>query len=232
MPLSAFNSHPPYSSPKIIDNSVDIEVPLAAPLPLILRPPLRKKKSFSRVSDWLFPAGAVDKETAAGVVVTAVAVNAPQQHHRRDVSLDSVTNTPRALTDRDGFYQTLPPSALFSGRRGSFDSASDVSSRRHSGSVYSTDEDGFRTGYYGGGAATVATSTQWSPGSTPPAEVMRQARHAANNLSLSSSSAGRRVGTFGSEKSSPVDEAEETRGLRVRQPVVQGPRPTSVGVAF
>lgn len=234
MPLSAFNSHPPYSSPKIIDNSVDMGVPLAPPLPLILRPPLRKKKSFSRVSDWLFPAGSVEKETAPGVVAAVYSAAPPQQQqHRRDVSLDSITNTPRALTDRDGFYQTLPPSAVFSGRRGSFDSMSDVSSRPHSGSIYSTDEDGFRTGY-GAGTMTVATSTQWSPGSTPPAEVMRQAKHAANNLSLSGMSVGR-TGTFGSEMSasSPVvDEPEEARGLRLRQPAMQGPRPTSVGVAF
>ncbi|OTB19953.1 hypothetical protein K445DRAFT_313746 [Daldinia sp. EC12] len=54
------------------------------PLPLRLRPPLRKKKSFSRVSTWLFPGG----------------------EPNRDISLESVTNDPRPITDTDGFYQT------------------------------------------------------------------------------------------------------------------------------
>ncbi|KAI1776879.1 hypothetical protein F4818DRAFT_412120 [Hypoxylon cercidicola] len=53
------------------------------PLPLRLRPPLRKKKSFSRVSTWLFPG----------------------EEHKRDISLDSLTNVPKPVTDADGFYQ-------------------------------------------------------------------------------------------------------------------------------
>lgn len=215
---SAFHSHPPYMSPKIIDNSIDIEMPLAPPLPLILRPPLRKKKSFSRVSDWLFPAG-TDKETAPTAQSAAYS-------HRRNVSIDSVTNTPRALTDRDGFYQTLPPSAVFSGRRTSYDSMSDVT-HAQTDSLYSTDEDG----HHGAGTMTVATSTQWSPGSTPPEAARRGANKTAHerNLSLSGMS---RTGTFGSasQASSPVEEGE--RMLQVRQVPVQGPRPTSVGVAF
>jgi len=57
------------------------------PLPLVLqstRPPLRKKKSFSRVSSWLFPG-----------------------EHARNISLDSVTNTPKPVTSREGFYQCI-----------------------------------------------------------------------------------------------------------------------------
>ncbi len=57
-----------------------LERPLAPPLPLVLRPPLRKKKSFSRVSDWLFPA-----------------------EHERNASLGSVTNLPRPVADGEGF---------------------------------------------------------------------------------------------------------------------------------
>lgn len=236
-PTSAFNSHPPWTSPRIIDNSADINVPLAPPLPLILRPPLRKKKSFSRVSDWLFPAGTAGTAERETTVIAAAAPTYNNISHRRDPSRDSVTNTPVPLTDREGFYQTLPPSAVFSGRRGSFDSMSDVSSRPHSGSIYSTDEDSSSRQY--GGGATVATSTQWSPGSTPPEAARRAAdkRHAAN-LSLSGMSAGR-TGTFGSEteKSSPVEDVEEAnakRTLQVRKvrEILTGPRPTSVGVAF
>ncbi|CZS92111.1 uncharacterized protein RAG0_02615 [Rhynchosporium agropyri] len=59
------------------------------PLPLVLQathPPLRKKRSFSRVSNWLFPASG---------------------EHSRNISLDSVTNTPKPLTSREGFYQCV-----------------------------------------------------------------------------------------------------------------------------
>ncbi|OTA63687.1 hypothetical protein K449DRAFT_381429 [Hypoxylon sp. EC38] len=57
------------------------------PLPLRLRPPLRKKKSFSRVSTWLFPG----------------------EEHKRDISLDSLTNVPKPITGSDGFYQIADP---------------------------------------------------------------------------------------------------------------------------
>ncbi|KAI0111934.1 hypothetical protein F4814DRAFT_424126 [Daldinia grandis] len=69
------------------------------PLPLRLRPPLRKKKSFSRVSTWLFPGG----------------------EPNRDISLDSLTNGPRPITGADGFYQIHD---LEENRRGSVDTLS------------------------------------------------------------------------------------------------------------
>ncbi|KAI1436349.1 hypothetical protein GGR50DRAFT_693345 [Xylaria sp. CBS 124048] len=73
------------------------------PLPLRLRPPLRKKKSFSRVSNWLFPPGA---------------------EHERESSLATPTNDPRPVADGDGFYQVATPEEhLHSG----FDSESTVS---------------------------------------------------------------------------------------------------------
>lgn len=55
---------------------------LAPPLPLILRPPLRKKKSFSRVSSWL-----------------------SSNSHKRQFSVNSITNEPMPLKDTAGFYQ-------------------------------------------------------------------------------------------------------------------------------
>ncbi|KAI8963843.1 hypothetical protein F5Y11DRAFT_356049 [Daldinia sp. FL1419] len=69
------------------------------PLPLRLRPPLRKKKSFSRVSTWLFPGGE------------------PNQN----ISLDSLTNEPRPITGTDGFYQVAD---LEENRRCSIDTIS------------------------------------------------------------------------------------------------------------
>ncbi|KAK3687293.1 hypothetical protein B0T22DRAFT_478631 [Podospora appendiculata] len=100
---AAFSSHPPttplsYTRVRI-ENSPTKEFkddalfdrPLAPPLPLVLRPPLRKKKSFSRVSSWLFPG---------------------TEDHKRGMSLDSVTNLPRPVKESDGFYQCIsPPSA-------------------------------------------------------------------------------------------------------------------------
>jgi hypothetical protein len=72
------------------------------PLPLALRPPLRKKKSFSHVSTWLF-------------------TNA---QHKRDISLDSITNLPKPVTGSEGFYQIVQPELS---RRSSFDTTSSVS---------------------------------------------------------------------------------------------------------
>ncbi|KAJ4258704.1 hypothetical protein NW762_007788 [Fusarium torreyae] len=59
------------------------DMPPPPPLPLVLRPPLRKKKSFSRVSSWLFPGA----------------------QHSRNMSFDSVTNAPRPIKGNQGFYQ-------------------------------------------------------------------------------------------------------------------------------
>jgi hypothetical protein len=90
-----FNSY----SPKLERD--DLDRPLAPPLPLVLRPPLRKKKSFSRVSNWLFPGA----------------------EHQRDISLDSITNLPRPINENDGFYQTLAPAG-----RNSLDTVTTASS--------------------------------------------------------------------------------------------------------
>lgn len=116
---AAFRSQPPQTphtySPSDrthFDEQDDLDRPLAPPLPLILRPPLRKKKSFSRVSSWLFnPDGQQqnphghghDEEstdssptyfTANGTVVTAAA---------------TATTNPRPLKESDGFYQCVAP---------------------------------------------------------------------------------------------------------------------------
>lgn len=62
------------------------DTPIQPPLPLVLRPPLRKKKSFSSVSAWLFPGG---------------------NGHQRAVSVGSVTNAPGPV--KEGFYQCVSP---------------------------------------------------------------------------------------------------------------------------
>lgn len=129
---TSYSTPPRKSSPDINRYEFSLETPLAPPLPLVLRPPLRKKKSFSRVSSWLFPA----TDAAAG------------HRHQRGISLDSVTNAPRAVRERDGFYQCMPP-AHDVGRRESFDTVS-------SQSTWETEEE-------------QTAPTTWSPGSTPAA---------------------------------------------------------------
>lgn len=83
--------------------------PPPPPLPLFLsrqvaQPahPLRKKKSFSRsrVSSWLFPG----KEESA-------------HQHTKSMSIDSITNTPRPVTAKEGFYQCVGPNAARSQHR-------------------------------------------------------------------------------------------------------------------
>lgn len=80
--------------------------PPPPPLPLVLRPPLRKKKSFSRVSNWLFPGAAAEPR------------------HQRNISRDSITNFPRPVRGCEGFYQCIQAPR---DRRTSFDSVSTVS---------------------------------------------------------------------------------------------------------
>lgn len=100
-------STPPQPAPRPVyqaNSSRKVESrPPPPPLPLRLRPPLRKKKSFSRVSSWLgFQGG---------------------EQHNRDISLDSITNIPRPTTGNDGFYEVAQPTAEPS-RRSSFESVS------------------------------------------------------------------------------------------------------------
>ena len=79
--------------------------PPPPPLPLVLRPPLRKKKSFSRVSSWLFPGS----------------------EHNRDLSFDSVTNLPRPVKGSEGFYQCVSQGEASGRQRRSVDSVDTVS---------------------------------------------------------------------------------------------------------
>lgn len=71
------------------------------PLPLVLRPPLRKKKSFSRVSSWL---------NFQPVVPGSSGISILEQQHQRTGSAGgagSITNAPRPLSGDEGFYQIV-----------------------------------------------------------------------------------------------------------------------------
>ncbi|KAK0701828.1 histidine phosphatase superfamily, partial [Lasiosphaeria miniovina] len=131
--------------------------PLAPPLPLVLRPPLRKKKSFSRVSSWLFPNIGSSSSNADDDQIQQ-----QQQQHRRDISLDSITNKPKPVRGGEGFYQCVAPP------RTSMDTLESASS-----STWETrdeddedDEDDDDDDDEFSKTHTVPTTT-WSPGSSP-----------------------------------------------------------------
>ncbi|CAK7218929.1 hypothetical protein SCUCBS95973_003649 [Sporothrix curviconia] len=110
-------------------NGRPVDVPLAPPLPLVLRPPLRKKKSFSRVSHWL------SFDNNNGHENNGVAPSRGGGGDAGGLSFDSVTNMPRPVTVKDGFYTCLSPlesvpspleAASGNGRRTSIDSLMSV----------------------------------------------------------------------------------------------------------
>ncbi|KAK4160772.1 hypothetical protein QBC43DRAFT_324928 [Cladorrhinum sp. PSN259] len=140
---AAFHSHPPYSPSRYDDDDegevADLGRPLAPPLPLTLRPPLRKKKSFSRVSSWLFdPEG----NRNLGKVVESPSTM---------TTATFITTSPRPVKETDGFYQCVaPPEGL------------PRTSMETSSSVYT-----FETTEDGEDGAKTAPTTAYTPGSSP-----------------------------------------------------------------
>lgn len=121
--------------------------PLQPPLPLVLRPPLRKKKSFSSVSAWLFPGG-----------------------HGRVASAGSVTNAPGPV--REGFYQCVSP-PVTAGGRGSGETAWSFGARVGAEEEGEGEEDGEGEGEGEGGLWGLTGEEDWrgSGEETMPAEV-------------------------------------------------------------
>ena len=182
-----FTPPPPASASSRPDRSL----PPPPPLPLVLQaphPPLRKKKSFSRVSKWLFPASG---------------------EHSRNISLDSVTNTPKPVTSREGFYSCvdLRPSTQHT--------------RSSSLSTVSTFESELEE-------PTIPT---WSPDSTPGSDHRKQQEFTIRELSMDSDRNEKsieltRVRTFG-EKTMGHDDS-----WRMEAMPGHVPGRNSVGVAF
>ncbi|KAJ4400896.1 hypothetical protein N0V85_005644 [Neurospora sp. IMI 360204] len=87
----------------------EFDRPLAPPLPLVLRPPLRKKKSFSRVSNWLFPGGGCSTVSDHS---SSSSTDTYHSHSKRQdsISKDSITNVPRPIKENEGYYQCFSPS--------------------------------------------------------------------------------------------------------------------------
>lgn len=141
--------YPPSSPPTRYGYDDALDRPLAPPLPLVLRPPLRKKKSFSRVSNWLFPNGAIDEDG----------------QHGRVTSIDSVTNAPKPIRGSEGFYQCVAPPEGGSG-------LSPSNNKRVSGdslSTWETESDASGSVGEEGEGKTVPTSmTSWSRAGSSP----------------------------------------------------------------
>ncbi|KAK4041937.1 hypothetical protein C8A01DRAFT_14417 [Parachaetomium inaequale] len=136
----------PYDSSS--NKSADrLDRPLAPPLPLVLRPPLRKKKSFSRVSNWLFNPDEVDQSPSAATTSSPTMTFAT-----------TATTSPRPVKESDGFYQCVaPPEGL---PRTSMETSSSVYTWETGGE---DDESASE-----GEAKTVPTTTAWgSPDQTP-----------------------------------------------------------------
>lgn len=242
---AAFNSHPPQLSSAYSRVRVDIERsgspmtspkqefrddntfdrPLAPPLPLVLRPPLRKKKSFSRVSNWLFPADSSLNLTT----------DDPFQR-KREISHESVTNLPKPVKEGEGFYQCIaPPNATLSKTEHLYDGTgfggfspgmetNTVSSMTES-STWETDDD-----EEDDERRTVPTTTCQSPGSSPI--VQNTPKHTPTI---------QRIATFGkitgagpvAGSLNNITQAQITQtGLIIPVAGGNGPRPQSVGVAF
>jgi len=151
---------PPYSPPSHpAEDPYFLDRPLAPPLPLVLRPPLRKKKSFSRISHWL--------------------AQHPSTHGIAELEGDStyapaaaVTTVPKPLRESDGFYQCLaPPEGL---PRTSMETSSSVytrddevldgeSDREEAGTVQTTVGG---TTMVGGSSPEQTPRKGWSPASS------------------------------------------------------------------
>lgn len=192
-PSPSSTSSGPSFRPYRADRSEN-SLPPPPPLPLVLQaptPPLRKKKSFSRVSNWLFPSSSTE--------------------HIRNISLDSVTNSPKPVTSREGFYQCVDftPEARLS-TSSVTSTASTLQSTLNEPAITST----------------------WTPGSSPRSDIEKR-DVVIRTFSMDSETNEKsieltRVRTFG-EKEMGVD---ETWRMEPMPGQVLVPGRNSVGVAF
>ncbi|KAK3400382.1 hypothetical protein B0T20DRAFT_349333 [Sordaria brevicollis] len=109
-PSTVISTRP--APPQRIITSSEFDRPLAPPLPLVLRPPLRKKKSFSRVSNWLFPGTGNVSDSNISSPTDTYRSNSNSNRKRREdsISKDSITNVPRPIKESEGYYQCFSPS--------------------------------------------------------------------------------------------------------------------------
>ncbi|KAK4246555.1 hypothetical protein C7999DRAFT_15330 [Corynascus novoguineensis] len=223
---------PRYGSPSRSSDGRVNNRPLAPPLPLVLRPPLRKKKSFSRVSNWLFnpdekgAGSSADGATPSSPTMTFPSTTTTTHTH--------ATTSPRPVKESDGFYQCVaPPEGLprtsmeTSSSVYTWETGGDDDDREGSASGSGSDE-----GSSNGEAKTVptttaTTATTWSPDQTP--KQASSTRHTTPVIGFE------RVG-FEKETGMALGVGAGTSegdGLGVVVDSKQnGHRPLSVGVAF
>lgn len=214
------------SSPE--KGSERLERPLAPPLPLVLRPPLRKKKSFSRVSHWLFNPDEQDEiplsadgttpttmTFGTGTTGTTTATTAPSP------PTTTITTSPRPIKESDGFYQCVaPPEGL---PRTSMETSSSVYTWETGGD---DDDEGDESASDGGAKTLPTTAAAWSPDQTPK-QGGSSTRHTTPVIGFDKAQFERDVASADAGAGAGVG-----GGLGVVNPYVNGPRPMSVGVAF
>jgi len=193
-----------FSAPEERDQEPSPTTP-PPPLPLVLqttRPPLRKKKSFSRVSSWL-----------------------RNEQHSRAISVDSVTNMPKPVTSRDGFYQCIDPKAS---TRASIRSASIDSEATGTMSTLQSTLDEIED------QVTPTVPTEWS---SPGGAGVEDGEMKEMNLEIVETAPLSRMPTFGKGGHGPnLDtrvEVETNDQMTVERELQRlGYRMSSVGVAF
>ncbi|KAH6855732.1 hypothetical protein B0I37DRAFT_61272 [Chaetomium sp. MPI-CAGE-AT-0009] len=195
------------SSPE--KGSERLERPLAPPLPLVLRPPLRKKKSFSRVSHWLFNPEEEDEPQTADTTPTTMTFG---------TSTAATTTSPRPIKESDGFYQCVaPPEGL---PRTSMETSSSVYTWETGGD---DDDDGDESASDGGAKTLPTTAAAWSPDQTP--KQGSSTRHTTPVIGFNKAEFEREIAAGGAG-------AVGGSGLGVVNSYPNPPRPMSVGVAF
>ncbi|KAK4157307.1 hypothetical protein C8A00DRAFT_11832 [Chaetomidium leptoderma] len=208
-PQTPYNGSP-HDSSSASENDDRLGRPLAPPLPLVLRPPLRKKKSFSRVSNWLFNPDEIPPQ-GQGQIQGESADSSPTM---------VLTTSPRPVKESDGFYQCVaPPEGL---PRTSMETSSSVYTWV-TGDDDDEDEDNDVSSEEEGGAKTVPTTMAWSPEQTPK---QGSSRHTTPVLGGGVAAKG---GEFEKEMGGGGGVGA---GLGVVGADLDGHRPLSVGVAF
>jgi len=232
------------SAPSAMMNMHEIDPmnpPLAPPLPLTMRPPLRKKKSFSRISTWLSQNYHHSPERKA---------------HGREISRESVTNSPRPLTEQDGFYTCLSAASSSSSsyrhqqtglpvRDDVSEMISSTSDEKIEEAVSSEEGEEWETGDEGVGSDDERTPTTVPTSATAATTLSSLAGSPALRQGESTPKVGgggvERMATFGRGGSgsnlSNLSSVAAGNNQRVQQQQQQqtgpnGHRPQSVGVAF
>lgn len=224
--------------PQRIITSSELDRPLAPPLPLVLRPPLRKKKSFSRVSNWLFPGNVSD----SNISNPTDTYHSNRSKRQDSISKDSITNVPRPIKENEGYYQCFSPS-LGNQYQHNYNH-SETASTSSSLSSWRSEEEEVPTTTWSLGSSPV----RQTPGQTPKQTPVLSAEEASFAVSAAFAATvpppsktevqqGREQGAVNGSSAGAQAERGDTgtcvtiTGLKIPEHR-NGHRPQSVGVAF